>query len=38
MLLELIVESVGFIGEIFIEGLFEFAIDFVSDWLAKRRR
>ncbi len=38
MLLELIVESVGFIGEVFFEGLFEFVVDFASDWLAKRRR
>jgi len=36
MLLELIVELIGFFGEIVIEGLFEFAIDFVSDWLTRR--
>ena len=35
MLLELIVEIVGLIGEIVIEGLFELGIDFVSDWLTR---
>ena len=38
MLLELMVELVGFIGEIVIEGLFEFVVDFVSDKLTRHRR
>ena len=36
MLFELIVESVGFVGEIIFEGFFEAVIDYASDWLPKR--
>ncbi len=38
MLLELIVESIGFISEIVFEGLLELGIDFITDWLPERLR
>ena len=38
MLLELLVEYIGFVGEIVYEGLLEFGIDFMTDWLPKQRR
>lgn len=38
MLLELIVELIALIGEIAVEGLFEFGYDYAADWLAKRRK
>lgn len=38
MFLELIVEFTGFIGEIMIEGLLEFVIDFIYDLPSKRKR
>ena len=37
MLLELIVESVGLIGEIVFEGLLELGIDFICDRLPEPR-
>lgn len=38
MLLELIVELIGLIGEIAVEGLFELGCDYAADWLTKRRK
>jgi hypothetical protein len=38
MLLKLIVELFGLVGEIAVEVLVDFAMDFVPDWLARRER
>ena len=38
MFIELMVELICFISEIVFEGLLEFGIDFMTDWLPKQRR
>ncbi len=38
MLLELIVELIGFVGEIAFECLLDFVFDFVPDWLTRREQ
>jgi len=38
MLLELMIELIGVVGEIVCEGLLELGIDFILDWLPERLR